>query len=90
VLLGELDAGAADGRALDLPVDADLPVDERAGLELLADGAVAAGLERDAPAAGIVATAIADGREWNSSTPMRPTTVAVITIGARFIAPGLC
>jgi hypothetical protein len=49
----------------------------------------AAGLVVAAPAAGIVTTLVADGRLWNASTPMRPATVAVITIGARLTAPGL-
>ena len=52
-------------------------------------GAVAAGLAAADPAAGIVPTLTGAGRVWNSSTPMRPATVAVITIGVRLMAPGL-
>jgi hypothetical protein len=53
------------------------------------DGAVAAGLAEAEPAAGIVPMLRGAGRVWNSSTPMRPARVAVITIGVRLMVPGL-
>jgi hypothetical protein len=74
--------GWPDGRDLALPLDG--PV--AAGLE--AADPVAAGLAAADPAAGIVTMLTGAGRVWNSSTPMRPATVAVITIGVRLTAPG--
>jgi hypothetical protein len=85
----ELALGAAPDPALALDLPFDLLFDEAVVPELPWDGADPAGLAAAAPAAGIVAMVMAAGRVWNSSTPRRPTTVAVITIGARLTVPGL-